>query len=339
MRVDRPSQSRGNVADETSGKIQETYLEYYKAKLATMAEWTLIESLCPDLIVANDVDCLVLANLIFKQAKIVFDAHEYAPLEYSYQDDWWSKYEQPARIWACQTFLPSVASMSTVCRGIAAEFERNFDIPCGIEIVTNAPLFECISPKPTGKIIRLVHHGLGSPLRKIELMAEAIKLLGSGYELNLMLVEGDPEYINDLRSKYEMCGNINFLEPVPMPEIAKFISRFDIGIFILEPEIFNYEWALPNKFFEFVQARLAIAVGPSPEMAGLVQEFGLGVVASDFSPEAMARALIGVSPTELDKYKANSDRCADIFCAEANKRVMLEMIGRALKRDFSEVVA
>jgi hypothetical protein len=43
-------------------------------------------------------------------------------------------------------------------------------------------------------------------------------------------------------------------------------------------------------FVEFIQARLAVAVDPSPEMARLVQRYGCGVVAPDFPPKLSQRS-------------------------------------------------
>jgi len=329
-KLKRPLAIRRSALRSRDGVVREDHAAYYRSKLSAMCDCASLAGLSPDLILANDLDCLVLADLVFRGVRVVFDAHEYAPLEYASQDDFWVMQEQPARVWACRSLLPRVSGMSTVCSGIAQEFERNFEIPSGIKVITNAPLYESIAPRATGPKTRIVHHGIGAPIRKIELMAETVKILGPEYELYLILVEGDAKYIESLKSTYGPCGNIHFLQPVPMPDIAKFISRFDIGLFILEPDIFNYQWALPNKFFEFIQARLAIAVGPSPEMSRIVRDYGLGVVAPDFLPASMARALISLGPQDIDRFKANSDRCASLFCAEANEREMLGIMERAL---------
>ena len=45
------------------------------------------------------------------------------------------------------------------------------------------------------------------------------------------------------------------------------LNAHDVGIHILPPVNFNNRWALPNKFFDYVQARLGVIIGPSPEMA------------------------------------------------------------------------
>ena len=115
-----------------------------------------------------------------------------------------------------------------------------------------------------------------------------------------------------------------------MPDISKFISQFDIGIFILEPYIFNYQFALPNKFFEFIQARLAIAIGPSPEMSRIVINNELGVISPDFSSESMAKSLEGITKEDLQRYKLNAHSAAMIYCAETNKDLMINIINCAL---------
>lgn len=303
---------------------------YYENKIKNIFCHDNLKRVNPNLILANDLDCLVIARKFWPNIKVVFDAHEYAPEEYNSTDDFWLKNEKPSRIFACNNYLSSVSGMTTVCQGIADEFNRNFNIPCNIEIITNSPFFESIPVKSTGSIIKLIHHGLGSPLRKIELMAEVVKELGKGWELHLILVEGDFAYINSLKKRYKNCANIYFHDPVPTKLISKFISQFDIGIFILEPDIFNYKWALPNKFFEFIQARLAIAIGPSPEMAHIVNSCGLGIVSPDFSVESMTSSLKALSKIEIDIFKSNSNNAASIYSAERNRDKMLSVIKNSL---------
>jgi glycosyltransferase involved in cell wall biosynthesis len=89
--------------------------------------------------------------------------------------------------------------------------------------------------------------------------------------------------------------------------------------------------ALPNKFFEYIQARLAIAIGPSPEMARIVQEFGCGVVAEDFSPASLAHALNQLSSADIDRMKAGSDRAARAYTAETNAEKLREIVASVLK--------
>ena len=64
------------------------------------------------------------------------------------------------------------------------------------------------------------------------------------------------------------------------------ISTYDVGLCTYAPHSFSARYALPNKFFDSLQARLCIAIGPLPEMKRLVERFDCGVVAEDFTPHA-----------------------------------------------------
>ncbi|MBK7701065.1 MAG: hypothetical protein IPJ39_21260 [Saprospiraceae bacterium] len=88
-----------------------------------------------------------------------------------------------------------------------------------------------------------------------------------------------------------------------MHNIVNFISKYDIGLYILEPTNFNNGMALPNKMFEFIQARLAIAIGPSPEMKSLVEEYNLGVVSADFDSKGLAISLNNLTHQNIIDFK------------------------------------
>jgi hypothetical protein len=115
-----------------------------------------------------------------------------------------------------------------------------------------------------------------------------------------------------------------------MHEIVARASHYNIGLYLLQPTGFNASHALPNKFFEFVQARLAIAIGPSPEMARLVTRFDCGIVATDFKPETLAARMNALTAGEISEYQHAANRAAEVLCAEANQSIILASIQTAL---------
>jgi hypothetical protein len=123
---------------------------------------------------------------------------------------------------------------------------------------------------------------------------------------------------------------VRILPPLKSHEIVPFINQYDIGVFLIPPITFNYENTLPNKFFDFIQARLAIAIGPTPEMAELVKAHNLGVVSQDFTPESLAAAIGKITITELRTYKQNSATAARELNADRNKKKLLEIVARVL---------
>src|SRR5690606_36659821 len=138
----------------------------------------------------------------------------------------------------------------------------------------NTPLDQKLSPSAVdAERIRLIHHGSAIRSRHLGVIIEMMKYLDERFTLDFMLVETDATYIAELRRAARMDPRIRFIEPVAMQDICHRINEFDVGVFLLPPVNFNYKYALPNKFFEFIQARLAVAIGPSPEMATLLRQY------------------------------------------------------------------
>src|SRR5690606_828712 len=124
----------------------------------------------------------------------------------------------------------------------------------------------------------------------------------------------DPAYIDELRGR-EVPG-VRVLDPLPYAEVFETLNGYDLGVHVLPPVNFNNANALPNKVFDYVQARLGLVVGPTPEMAALAREHGAGVVTEDFSAHALAAALDALTPGRVRELKAASHAAARELSAE-----------------------
>ena len=103
-------------------------------------------------------------------------------------------------------------------------------------------------------------------------------------------------------------------------------SNYDIGFFYNEPLTFNLRHSLPNKFFEFIQARLAVAIGPSPDMAFIVNQYGCGIVASSFTVESMADSMNQLTSDHIDVMKKNADKAAKLLNYELECNRFIEIL-------------
>jgi hypothetical protein len=209
--------------------------------------------------------------------------------------------------------------MTTVCRGIAEEYSRLYDVEC--EVINNAPFFiDHEYSEVEGNHIRMVHHGGVYRSRKMENMISLMDHLDERFYLDFILVpNNDPRYFEELKNKASTKERITFRDPVPMPEIPYRLNEYDMGVYFLDPKGFNNKFALPNKFFEFVQARLGICIWPGPEMARIVEAHGLGIVSDQFSVESAAAQLNALTTEDIVRFKQNSDLAAAVYCAEKNQ--------------------
>lgn len=266
-----------------------------------------------DVVIANDADTLPLALDLRPRGGVHLDLHEYAPRQD--EDSWrWRVFVAPYYRWLLRRYGPRADSVTTVGRWLAREYRREFGLVAGV--VPNAAPYADRSPTPVGAPLRLAHSGVARRNRALHLMLDAVRLADRDLTLDLYLVPNDPAYLAELRAAAADLPQVRFHDPVAPHELGQVLSRADLGVFLLPPVNLNYRFSLPNKFFDFVQARLGVVIGPSPEMADLVRHHGLGVVTDDFSAEALALALDRLDDEEVAAYKAASHAAARELSAE-----------------------
>lgn len=282
-----------------------------------------------DIVIVNDAETLPIGFRLAQGAPVIFDAHEYYPRQYD-NLMFWRIFHKRHITEICKKYIPRCAAMTTVCEGIALEYKSNFGmLPL---VVHSGPELHEISPSPVKKdIIRLIHHGSAAPGRNLESIIDLMQHLDERFKLDFMLV-GDSSYSKKLRRMCSNKSNINWKNPVKMQDLTTEINSYDIGIYILPPTNFNNAMSLPNKFFEFIQARLAIAIGPSPEMARLVTKHSLGVVAPDFSTAAMARQLNALTADDISRFKHNADLAARQLHAGLEMEKMRQLLQDVMAR-------
>ena len=286
-----------------------------------------------DLIIANDVETLPLA-FGFPNTKVLFDAHEYAPRHF--EDKLvWRIFFQHFNTWLCRKYIPLTAGMITVGKGLAMEYEKYFHVKP--VVVTNANNYFELEPSPVSPDkIRLIHHGIINASRRLDLMIDLMELLDERFSLDLILLEPDnlskktKAYIAEFKSRVSKTPRIKLLPAVKSAEIVKIINGYDMGVFLLPPVNFNYKNTLPNKFFDFIQGRLGIAIGPTPEMAEIVQRYNNGLVSEEFTPQSLASKLNNVTGGDIEQFKRNSALAARDLNAEHNANILKEYINKIL---------
>lgn len=273
-----------------------------------------------DVVIANDIAALPIAALL--GPPVVFDAHEYAPEQFN-DRWWWRQLIAPYVRWHCRRYLPGVAAMTTVGQGIADVYEREFGVRGSI--VINAPPYEDLNPTPVHDPVRILHHGAAQRGRGLEEMVRVACLLDDRFTVDFVL--SGPQRVRDaIIGRARHNPRIRFPPPVPARELVRMANRYDIGLYLLPPNNLNRRYALPNKLFEFIQGRLAVAIGPSPEMAAIVRRYSSGVVSDDFSPEALAAAINSLDPAAIEGFKRASHRAATELCAERNIEPVLSTV-------------
>ena len=252
-------------------------------------------------VIGNDFDCLPLLKEHFGGDMVFLDSHEFTPNQ-SLSASLGKAVVRRHKRWLVRSTYYFPAKMSTVSEGIRQEYLREFGTR-EIGIWPNAPRPITLgSSKAVSKPIRLVHHGLGTRPRQLERMVQTLQDLGDGYELHFYLVNLDPQYRVELETLASKDA-LFFHEPVATSDLSTELSQYDVGVFLHEPKSVNAKYMLPNKFFEFVNAGLAVATGPAVEMATISTKQGFGIVSDDFEPSSLASKLRNLPNEEISRKK------------------------------------
>jgi hypothetical protein len=322
-----PAGARGWVNDRLS-LLTRRYRHAYWALPAVAAAQAALPVDFFDGVLANDLNTVPLALSLNPRRGVHADLHEFAPREKD-DDLKWRLFVAPFMRWLCRTYLPQVVSATTVAPGIAAQYLHDYGVRFGV--VTNAAPYAERDPRPVGATIRVIHSAAGQRYRRLEVFIEAMRDAPEGVELDLIVVPNEPGYVDELKQLSSDVPGIRFREPVPYTELVDTLADYDVALAFLPPTNFNLAHALPNKFFEAVQARLGLIIGPSPEMAAILTEHGLGLVTRDFEVASLRAALRGLTAAEVSSWKQAAHAAARSLSAEAQSAVWARSVAALLR--------
>ena len=283
-----------------------------------------------DLVVANEARALPLARSVASGAPIWIDLHEWAPGERTHSLPW-RLLVAPYMTWVCATFLRHAAAVTTVNDSIAGLYDAAFGTRA--EIVRNARPYVDLRPSALdGDRVRLVHSGGAIPGRSLETLIDATAALDERFTLDLYLVPapGADRYFRELTDRAMSCSRVTIRDAVPPGDLPRVLNAYDVGVFTLPPATLNHRYHLPNKLFDFVQARLALVFAPAVETDRLIRAYDLGVITANPGVRSLVAALREITPHALATYKANSAVAAEALDSSNDEATERTIITRLL---------
>jgi glycosyltransferase involved in cell wall biosynthesis len=260
-----------------------------------------------DVVVVEDLRLVKCVFDVPLANRVIFDAREFYPGQFPDT----ALYRMLRLNYAkkiCEDYLSRCDLVLTVSEGLAELYRSHFG-PLPITVVRSVPREPDggvgIAPqRMTGSVIRLVYHGNANKTRKLENLVFAAGALPSLYTLDLFLNKGGTK--RKLARLARRFQNVTVRDAVPHAEIAATLERYDIGISVFPPATRNLENVLPNKFFEYVYAGLAVIASPSRDQRELVGKFKFGFVTEDSSAESLIKLLSSLTPEEISLAQAKA---------------------------------
>lgn len=302
---------------------------YWRLNLRYKALLQLARQQHVDLWLANDWTTLPIVMALKRESNTPFayDTHELAVNEFA-QRLFWRLNMSPVIHTIERQGLTQARFVSCVSDGIAARLQEHYRLPTRPAVIRNTPHYEPSVLRPTGKRIDVLYHGVVAPGRALEESIASVSLWRPEFSLTIR-GPGEAAYLASLaRLAMEegVSERITFAPPVLMTELVSEARAFDVGLFAIKDHSLQNMYVLPNKFFEYTMAGLALCVSDLPEMRLLLERHRLGTMIADVSPGAIAAAINALDPACIDAFKANALTAARQLCWEKESETLVSLV-------------
>lgn len=261
------------------------------------------------LLLANDLDTLWPNFTVSKMRNIplIYDSHEIFCEVPELQN---SPIKKKIWEWLEKKIVPQLRYAITVNQSIADYFNKKYN--AGFIAVRNIPESTQQTPKtktqlgmPSNKTI-LILQGAGINIQRgAEELVEAMQFVEKAH---LYIIGGGDVFdtLKILVKQLNLGHKITIKEKMPKSELQHYTYNSDIGISIDKDTNLNYHFSLPNKFFDYTQAGLAVLASRLPEIEKLVETYNVGCFINHHEPQHIANTINDmIESGNIPQWKSN----------------------------------
>ncbi|MCS6980986.1 MAG: glycosyltransferase [Flavobacteriales bacterium] len=291
-----------------------------------------------DVVVSNDLDtlpaCFVVSKL--RGFRLIFDSHELFSEAAELADNCLAR-----RVWRWleALLIPRVPLGITVSHGIAREYQHRYGK--SFLVLRNVPPFIHVQNLPPPPFTfepgyrYLILQGTG--INRERGAEEAVRALHHLPERFRLILAGGGDmwhYLKNLVIEEGLHSRVRFVERLPYSELMALTTRCFAGFSLDKPTCLNYRLSLPNKIFDYIQARIPVVVSAIDEPAALVRYYQVGVVVEKVTPELVARGVLQLEILWMQReseLKERLERAASILNREKEEENIQSAINAYLQ--------
>jgi len=278
-----------------------------------------------DILHCNDLNALpigvIIKKFFNKKVKIVYDAHEHESYRAGY-----SKSIQVLSKWWEGKLIKYADAVITVSYSIADDYKKMYNIPKPA-LILNCPFYMEIEKKdifrekfniPKDHIIFLYQGGLNNHRGILEFADFVANKSKISY-----VIMGYGPLKDRIITQIKEFENVYFHDAVSPEILLDYTSSADIGVCIEEPICRSWDYALPNKLFEYIMTDLPVLVGGLSEMVNFVRKHNIGFISEEINSNDVKNIV------ELfEEKKVNINQVKKEFNWQNQEKVLLEIYRR-----------
>jgi glycosyltransferase involved in cell wall biosynthesis len=284
-----------------------------------------------DIYLSNDLDTL-LANYLASRMKhkdLVYDSHEY----YTETPEL-VKRKLVQKIWKRieSRIFPKLKTVYTVNESIANLFRKKYNVP--VEVIRNMPYRQEYKKEktrmelglPEGKKIILLQGAGINVQRGTEEMIEAMQYLDQA----VFVIIGGGDVLSLLKQQVkdmQLQDKVTFIPKMPFKDLYRYSVHADIAVTLDKDTNINYSFSLPNKLFDYIQARVPVLASDLIEIKSVIDKYKIGKVISSYKARDIAQAITEMlqDGVQYEIWKENLNLAAEELCWELEEKKLTQI--------------
>jgi len=147
--------------------------------------------------------------------------------------------------------------------------------------------------------------------------------------VHLAFVGKNTHNFSALVEQFHRPENVHLVPPVLPSQVVPFIRSADLAMVLYYPRTANYEYCLPNGFFQSISAGLPILYPELPEIGLIARNFKIGIPVDVKLPEDIKIGMLQLL-NSAKKYKRDLIKASQDLSWEKEERILQDLVNKVI---------